>query len=70
MKSGGVTEFTKGQAVITVYFPKNETDCHWCRFCRSEGELKRFWCRLTNEMIYNPYGGRGAKCPIVIQEEE
>ena len=65
----GVLHFTEGKAVIPVFFPETEILCHWCRFCRAENDLKRFWCRLTNEMIYNPYSGIGSKCPIKFKEE-
>ena len=33
--------------------------------------MKRFWCRLTNEMIYNPFSNeRGRKCPIKLEEKK
>lgn len=67
---GGVLHYTTGQAVVPVAFPEDEILCQWCRFCRAEDSLKRFWCRLTNEMIINPYGGVGANCPIKFEKEE
>lgn len=51
----GVLWFTKGTANIQVNFPEDKVACQYCPFCRSENDLKRFWCRLTNTMIYNPF---------------
>lgn len=65
----GVLRYTTGQALLSVSFPEDEIMCQWCKFCRSEDSLNRFWCRLTNEMIYNPYAGIGSKCPIEFKEE-
>lgn len=64
----GVTYFTTGTACFKVHFPEDKVLCRYCQFCRSEETLKRFWCRLTNEMIYNPYAGLGQKCPIIFEE--
>lgn len=62
---GGVTYFTKGILSIPVFFPEDKVKCCYCPFCRSEGDLKRFWCRAANEMIYNPfYAGLPEFCPI------
>ena len=60
----GVKYYTEGIASVTVHFPQDEVSCNWCPFCRAEGDLKRFWCRLTNTMIYNPYSGIMDDCPI------
>lgn len=64
----GITHFTKAQAIVDVCFPEDEVRCHWCPFCRSEENLERYWCRLTNEMIYNPFSlRRGDKCPLIFK---
>ena len=66
----GINYYTKGKAVIDVSFPEDAVCCQYCRFCRTETELKRYWCRLTNEMIYNPFSPyRGEKCPVVFEGE-
>lgn len=65
----GVSFYAKGKCDITVFFPNGEIKCQYCRFCRSESDLKRWWCRLTDEMIFFPFQGVGAKCPIEINEE-
>ncbi len=66
----GVSYYTKGQAVIHINFPENDVCCRWCPFCRSEGDLKRYWCRLTNAMLYNPeYPQLPEECPIKFKEE-
>ena len=66
----GVSFYTKGIIRLSVNFPENEVKCQYCKFCRPEGELKRFWCRLTNEMIINPYYGIGKECPIIFERED
>lgn len=61
----GVQWFTKGVATIPVYFPEDKIKCQNCQFCRSESDLKRFWCRLTGQMIYNPFCAElPENCPI------
>lgn len=67
----GVSFYTKGHARIEVAFPEDEIKCQYCMFCRTEKDLNRFWCRLTNEMIYNPFSYHlGEQCPIKFNEEE
>lgn len=50
----GIAYFTEGIASVPVHFPEDRVSCHYCQFCRTESDLNRFWCRLTNNMIYNP----------------
>lgn len=64
-----VEYYTKGQAVINVFYPENDVSCHWCPFWRSEDSLKRSRCLITNEILYKPLTSTGQKCPVVIQEE-
>lgn len=67
----GVSYYTEGKAEISIYFPENDVCCVWCPFCRSEAELRRFWCRLTNHMVYNPnYAELPDFCPITISNNE
>ena len=66
----GVKWYTTGQAVVDIYFPEDDICCKWCPFCRSESDLGRFWCRLNNKMIYNPFTGIGDNCPIDFESEE
>ena len=68
MFENGVKSYTKGIAQIEVFFPESEIKCYWCRFCRKD-DMGRHWCRITNEMIYNPLSGRGDDCPVEITEE-
>ena len=66
----GISFYTKGKAIIDVSFPEDYICCQYCKFCRTESDLKRFWCRLTGEMIYDPFGPhRGYDCPIIFEEE-
>lgn len=66
----GVSFYTKGQATVSVNFPEDDIKCQYCEFCRSETDLKRWWCRLTGEMIYFPFMGIGDKCPIIFENKE
>lgn len=66
----GVSYYTKGNVLLVINFPENKVKCQYCPFCRSENELKRFWCRLTNQMIYNPfYAELPEFCPCEITGE-
>lgn len=67
---GGCVEYTVFEATIKIAFPNNEIKCQHCAFCRAEDELKRFWCRLKNRMIYNPFVPELPEfCPIKESEE-
>lgn len=66
----GVDYYTQGKAEIVVNFPENQIVCRWCPFCRAESELSRFWCRLTNTMIYNPGTGISGNCPLNFENEK
>ena len=67
----GVSFYTEGKIELSVFFPEGDVRCKWCPFCRAEESLGRFWCRLTNKMIYNPnYAGLPDGCPITIKKEE
>lgn len=67
---GGIPYFTMGQAVIEIAFPKDIISCQYCPFCRSESDLKRYWCRLNNAMLYEPFStGLPEGCPIEITGE-
>ena len=65
----GVSYYTVGYATIKINFPEDDVCCNWCQFCRSESDLKRFWCRLTNKMIYNPFVPELPEwCPVTLQK--
>ena len=67
----GVSFYTEGKAEISIFFPENDVRCLWCPFCRAEDAFGRFWCRLTNRMVYNPnYAELPEFCPIKIVKEE
>lgn len=66
----GVDYYTHGTASVDIYFPEDDVRCVWCPFCRSEAELRRFWCRLVNRMVYNPNCAELPEfCPITINKE-
>lgn len=60
----GILYYTSGTAHIRVHFPEDRVCCRYCPYCRPEAEMNRYWCRLTNEMIYSIDNGVGANCPI------
>lgn len=69
-RSDGVKWFLKATITTDVFFPEGKVKCQYCRFCRAEGDLKRFWCRINNEMIYNPFAeGLPESCPANITGE-
>lgn len=51
----GVTFYTIGQAIVPVSFPEDDVCCKWCPFCKAERDIDRFWCKLTEKIIYNPF---------------
>ena len=64
----GIDYYTEGVAEINVYFPEDDIRCVWCPFCRSEADFGRYWCRLTNRMVYSPTcADLPDFCPITIQ---
>ncbi len=66
----GVRYYTKAKAKITVNFPEKQVKCKWCPFCRAEQALGRYWCRLTNDMLYDPESYElGRNCPLEFEEE-
>lgn len=69
-RENGVAWYTTAKTTVTVYFPEGDVCCQWCPWCRSEGDLRRYWCRLTNDMVYLPESGILPSCPLKIVEEE
>lgn len=66
----GIPYFTMAEAKIEVGFPKEYVSCQYCPFCRSESDLKRYWCRLNNMMLYEPFMlGLPEGCPLEITGE-
>lgn len=65
---GGVSYYTTGTASIRVHFPEDCVTCQYCPFCRPDSDLRRYWCRLMDEMVYNPFVGVMDFCPIELQE--
>lgn len=49
----GVKYYTKGKAEIYVHFPEDQVFCQWCR--------------LTNEMVIDPWARRGQECPVGLE---
>ena len=70
MNHKGVLRYTIGRGEVKVAFPNNEVLCHWCPFCRSNSELKRSVCQITNEMLFTPFDAIGNRCPLDFEKEE
>lgn len=65
----GVDWYQKGVIPLEVNFPNGDIRCQNCPQCRSESELKRFWCRAKNRMIYDPFQADTPEwCPIIFTE--
>lgn len=66
----GVSKYTNGKAMTTIYFPNGNNVCRWCHlFLKYEENYKRYSCRLTGEWILDPLNERGTNCPLKIEEE-
>lgn len=68
--NGCVSHYTSGTATIKVNFPNDDICCAWCRFCSSADGLGRYWCRLTEQMIYLPFIAVGDTCPLEFENKE
>lgn len=67
---GGVPYFTMGRIEVDVAFPKDIVSCQYCPFCRAESDMHRYWCRINNAMLYDPFViGLPEGCPIEITGE-
>lgn len=60
----GVSYYVSGTTHVNIHFPEGDIVCKWCPFCRCESELGRYWCRLTNDMLYSVNTHIGDNCPI------
>lgn len=69
MRDGGVAYYTPAQLRYSFGFPEDKTVCQWCPFCYASGELKRYVCRITGELLPFPFTSRGMRCPVVFDEE-
>ena len=59
-----------GKIETKVFFPELKIKCQYCKFSRAEIDLKRFWCRIQDMMIYNPFAeGLPEFCPVEVTGE-
>lgn len=66
-----VLSYAIAAGIIRASFPNREIRCQHCPFCRGETDLKRFWCRLINRLIYDPFAeGLPEFCPLEVQVDE
>lgn len=68
--NGAVSHYTTATATVKVNFPNDDVCCAWCKYCRSDEGLGRYWCRLTESMIYLPFLTVGDSCPLEFKERE
>lgn len=66
----GILKYTKGVAVVPVFFPENKVSCQYCPFCKYEDRYYRYSCRLTTEWLLDFKLGVGEQCPLIFEEEE
>lgn len=70
MASNGVDYYLKAEIVTNIAFPEGKVKCQYCKYCRAESDLKRFWCRIEDRLIYNPFAeGLPEFCPANITGE-
>lgn len=58
----GISYYTKGTAVVDVFFPEDEIKCKYCQFLRYIEGLG-YRCKLTESVIYS-IEHIGRDCPI------
>jgi len=51
----GIDYYLVAEIKTNIYFPEGKVKCQYCPYCRAENELKRYWCRIKNTMIYEPF---------------
>lgn len=61
--------YTELKGEIHVYFPNGKEVCQYCKYIKSNSDLKRFKCILTEEYIINPFSERGHFCPLNKEEQ-
>lgn len=64
----GVKYYTLGKLETQVGFPENQAVCGYCPFVKSEFDLKRHRCLVTDEMLYS-LEIRGRECPLKFSGE-
>ena len=68
--NGAVSHYTCGTATIKVNFPNDDVCCAWCKFCKGADSLGRYWCSITEQMLYLPFLTVGVTCPLDFEERE
>lgn len=70
MNDEGVKYYTEAEIRFRFGFPENHTTCQYCIFCYPNTELKRFRCRITDEILVRPFTERGMRCPAVVLDTQ
>lgn len=66
----GVKWFAMAKCEINIGFPEGSVKCIHCHYCRPEQNTNRFWCRITNSIIYSPNAeGLPMDCPFELTGE-
>lgn len=69
-KIKGVDHYTKGVAVVPVFFPNDDVICQNCRYCIHTKGLDRFWCQLEDRQVYFPSECIQDFCPLQFDDKE
>lgn len=71
MRDDCVMWYSRGTAVVGVYFPEDKVCCRYCRFLRSDAGGARYKCGLTDEILVK-IEWRGQECPVndIVEEKE
>lgn len=64
----GIPWYTVGVAHVAISFPTDDVKCGYCPHCRDDS-MGRFWCRLTNSLVYS-LETIADNCPIEFDEKE
>lgn len=65
----GISYYTVGTATIAVPFPEDEVACRWCKFLRPDTDCGRFFCRLTDDVVYG-IAKIADTCPLTFKEDK
>lgn len=60
----GIKGYETFYVTKSVYFPKNDVKCKFCRFCIYDRNRGGYTCVLTDEILYAIDKGVGIGCPL------
>lgn len=60
----GIKGYSNFNLTTTVYFPKNDVRCVFCKFCIYNRNTTSSMCAVTGDILYVPNKGVGIGCPL------